>query len=80
LGHLLERLIQKRVSLKQCCWISPTFNKFYFENSEKYKVSPSFFWMKAIVGAARNAKINVVGSKANLFDRTAPAKLRPIIP
>lgn len=51
----------------------------YLEKAEKYRVSPYFFCMNAAVGAAKNEKINVVGSKANLLAKTAPVKLSPII-
>jgi hypothetical protein len=34
--------------------------------------------MKDMVGAARKAKIKVVGSNPNLLAATAPVKLKPI--
>lgn len=35
--------------------------------------------MKAIVGAAKKAKMKVVGSNENLFAKTAPTRLNPMM-
>lgn len=50
----------------------------YLENCEKKRVSASFFWMKAMVGAARKVKMKVVGSKERRLAKTAPTRLKPM--